>query len=257
VSTLRTGSERRCPRCGVLKLLLVRLHGDKGGPELCMQCALELQAHVQQKRESEARILNVFNLHSVFGESPPAGPHELNRELVDDILQLIHPDRQPPERTLLATRCTAELLALRRYTKPRSRPAPPPSSGDGSDVSPASETSKPSLDGPGYRDGSDPSRASNPTKPSRYPCLRCDGLAPFYYCTACRERWDADRAAEREKRRIRRRELREWRRQREPERHCVVCGAVLPWSLRHDAETCGAACRQRRYRARRRTGGGV
>jgi hypothetical protein len=45
---------------------------------------------------------------------------ELSRELLEDVIGLVHPDRHPAERSARATRVTADLLALRPHIKPLS-----------------------------------------------------------------------------------------------------------------------------------------
>ncbi len=212
---------RERPRCKRDRIL-VKLHGEGGGPEVCMECGLDLRTAAETRRKRDDEMVRW--LLSGFGSAGYATECELDTELLRDVLALTHPDQHPPERQELAHDVTARLTDLKRYVKP-----PPPKR----DASAAVQTFA----------------RSTPVTPS-YPCGACRGLAAIYYCDACRERWDAKRRerldADNAKRRTRRAERRQYR----PRIICGECDERFRPS-RADSRYCSAACRQKAYRARK------
>jgi hypothetical protein len=108
---------------------------------------------------------------------------ELTSELLTDVLKLVHPDHQPPERRELAQRVTQQLLALQPF------------------VFPAPKPKKSSPTPPRTADVTDKKACSVETfeKPSRYPCEKCAADVPYFYCATCRAEYDRRRKQENEK----------------------------------------------------------
>ena len=141
-----------CPKCGKVGLIMP-LHLDKGGPEMCLDCGMDWHAKDTRRRKfgrvlSKAARLYYANggrdAEQIVSMAPlaalgvrlgrrldPLGyaddaigveVGDITLELLNDVLQLVHPDHHPPEREALARRVTQNLLAM----KPLVFPAPPP-----------------------------------------------------------------------------------------------------------------------------------
>lgn len=203
--------------------LLVALHGDAGGPDVCPDCSSELLSSARRAEREQRDFLSSLG-GGLFGGGGSPGPAELDAELLTDVLSLTHPDRHPEERAKVATRVTAALTAMRPHAKRRPEPQP-------------RDESAPV----GHGGGGEPVTA--------YPCATCRHLRRVnLYCDPCRERWEADLEAVRERDRAYRRELRA--RRREARLAACECCAQYFKPARADARYCGNACRQRAYRQR-------
>ena len=235
-----------CAKCGRQRLL-VALHGNRGGPEVCIECSGELLTVAKERRRHADRmrrghenaLKDVLSRRAVedgaIAERMDASylAELLDDKVLEDLIHLAHPDRHPPARKAAATRATAALTAMRPFVRPH-RPPPP------RDVSA----------------GPIPAR-DRPAVTAPYPCDVCRYLyRPALYCGPCRERWqeirrrDADRVnARRRDRRAHDKQLRElnvgW-----AGTECEYCGGMFT-PKRKDARYCSPAHRQAAYRARR------
>lgn len=225
-----------CRKCGTYAQV-EPLHGEKGGPLLCISCCVDFHRRIAAQRKESQRFVD-----GLLGRRA-AKPGELHLELLEDAIRLTHPDRHPPERMALATRVTAELLALKPFVKPAVPDAP----------APASEVDVLGVVriGGKVRDTSKTDHAVNVSEASRYPCETCSLTTPWHYCSACEARWSADCKARRDRENTKQREYRARRRSRRlflraPVR-CGACGAGFK-GRREDAKYCSHACRQRAYR---------
>jgi hypothetical protein len=177
----------KCTSCGEGPLFLSPLHGEKGGPLMCVQCRLEWDQEDRKERKQKANLLEGFGFRvdrSVRDDDYCV----LTLELLDEAIALTHPDRHPPERRAQAERVTAELLALRPFTLPKPEPEPEPV---------VREPPSPLL------------------PPPDFPCETCFVTIPMYYCDACREIWEK---REWEKDEQERAKQREWYAQRKARR---------------------------------------
>jgi hypothetical protein len=250
--------------CAVCKKhdLVVPLHGDHGGPGVCLICSGKWHAEHGRRRRAGRIVIRALKAFEEAGGKPtdveklritalgsdlfcidPLGylagvantadeVIELTSELLDDAIGLSHPDCHPPERQDLALCTTQKLLAL----KPFVFPAPQPKK-------------------PIPRDGSITPRAAGAEKTLRtlYPCAECASTIPYFYCTQCKTEWEKRREAERAKLREQRRKQyanRKRRRRAWRERLCEICGTKLEDSRRADIRFCSSACRQKGHRAR-------
>ena len=209
-----------CAQCGS-RGLLVALHGDAGGPDVCLDCSTELLDTARKAGQRDRDSLSAIG-GGLFGGGRP-GPAELDAELLKELLSLTHPDRHPT-RAELATRVTAALTAMQPHVKPRPEPK--------------------------QRDESVPVAHGRVAEPvTEYPCATCRHLHWInLYCDPCRERWEADREAKRQRDRVYRRELRARRRAMRVG-ICESCAETFRPS-RADSRYCSNACRQRAYRRR-------
>ncbi len=114
-----------CAHCGG-DGLLVALHGDRGGPDVCIRCSSELLSGARKRKKSvDGGPFGGACLRSmIFGMKSIASEDELDAETLEEALKLTHPDRHPPERFEAANRVSAALTALRPYVKPREQPEP-------------------------------------------------------------------------------------------------------------------------------------
>lgn len=221
-----------CVRCGEGPPFLSPLHGDKGGPLMCVKCRLHWdQQHVKDLKQCPdwRRELHGVPGTNFWGSDDVT---YLTLELLQDAVALTHPDLHPPERAEKARRVTAELLALKPYTLPKPKPKPP---------SPVTDSIFPAAAG-----------LKEPLR-LKYPCAACFLTVPFYYCDACRSKYDDIQRRERERRNLRQRQRyarrKSLRRYRTPPTVCAGCGKQFNPG-RKDARFCSNACRQRAHRER-------
>jgi hypothetical protein len=232
--------------------LLVPLHGDRGGPLRCLLCAGEWNAR-HTRRQKWGRIIikamKMFekeggrwgdldklkvaasgllspNFFPGFEDTIGAEVGDITAELLDETLQLTHPDRHPLERRELAQRVTQELLALKPFVFPAPKPKPRPS------------------------DASVWSHAATAVSRNVYPCELCADEVPLFYCHPCRAEWEKRRQVELKREAAKRRERRARRRASQPPAKCAACGSNIAVSRRKDAKFCSPACRQRAHRER-------
>jgi hypothetical protein len=248
-----------CDRCGEASWLMP-LHGDKGGPLWCFMCAGARNAEHSRRRKwgriiikamkiylkegGQWNDLDKFKLHgSEFDyvilpgyEEDTIGAEvgDITAELLDDTLQLTHPDRHPPERRDLAKRTTQALLALKPFVFPAPKPEPAPVAAP-----------------PPPRDTSLKVADETFKKPSQtYPCELCADHAPYFYCDPCKAEWNKRYQLERERENGKQRKQyarRQWRRRALLPPVTCPCGAKIE-GKRKDARYCSAACRQRAHR---------
>jgi hypothetical protein len=222
-----------CADCG-REVLLVALHGDRGGPDVCLECAKRLLAPLKRKPIERARL-------AMHPWDEYATEFELDAELLREALSLTHPDRHPPERQARATRVTAALTKLRPYVLTRA----PLRNGS---VAPPVDA-KASADGDRKR--------VTPIVPICDTCLElfmADSGPTFlkYWCDKCRAWFEESRRQARDRDNARRRARRAERRQREA-RQCERTGCGRGFTpARSDARYCSNACRQAAHRERRR-----
>jgi len=217
-----------CSRCSVTSAstLVFRLHGEKGGPLVCPKCAEWIDRHYGKGKQAE-QLAALDQL----GIGPPgapvrARPGELTRELLDQAVQLTHPDRHGPEQLALATMVTAALTALRPYVR-----------------------SVPKVDAVASTTDARRYRFMSAEQPYRvtFPCRACFTLVPSYYCDECRREWEARQERERATEARKHREYRARKKARLPPQVCCVCGSKFR-GKRRDAKTCSAKCRVRLHR---------
>lgn len=224
----------QCCKCSRHGMLLYPLHGDKGGPLLCLTCGSDW--HVDQKRqERNQTLIRRLQFGEIFGEESIP---ELHKELLSEILQLTHPDRHPPERKEFAERVTAELTKLKPFVFPkRSRPKyeeplkPPPQL--------TKEEAEKKAERERWLDE------------NMYPCKLCKDIIPTYYCDRCKDRHEKEWEAKAEHQREQEKRWREnAKRRRELLRRpvqCIQCGTDFK-GKRKDAKFCSPACRQKAHR---------
>ncbi len=250
-----------CSRCGE-HTYVTPLHGDKGGPLFCPLCAGAWHAEHTKRRKWGRIIVKAMKAYEREGgsfrdfdtlklaamdfdvmhlEADTLGLEagDITTELLDDAIQLTHPDRHPPERHELAERVTQDLLALRPFVFPAPKPKAAPKS---------------ITDRDGFSKSADEHFTELLHKVSAYPCELCVNQMPYYYCTACRAEWDKRQQEKRERDNAKQRKWYAWRqhirRLRRQPTTCGVCGEKVE-AKRKDAKYCSAACRQRAHRQRR------
>ena len=256
-----------CPQCEQPNRSVGPLHGEKGGPMFCIQCAMKWHGKHGRKRKlgrvvvkaiqlffnagglpSDVKKLELRALEADLGWGHLLGiPDTIGRdvgditsELLRDTLRLTHPDHHPPERRDLATRVTRELRALEPCVFPAPKPEPIVSS-------------EPAPTRPGRRTP-DPVPSTKPA----YPCELCEDSYRSHYCTACRAELERRSEAKHD---LQRHKQRAWYRTRQERRmgwqrrQCAAPGCESKFKPpRTDAKYCSPACRQRAYRSRRVTG---
>lgn len=231
-----------CVRCAQPSLLVGPLHGERGGPLVCIPCGSKVFADIRRHERRVKLRERWFDLEmaNLTEREPSAAEDELCAETLEDALRLCHPDRHPPERREVADRVTRELLVLRPYVLPRAKPR------DVSVVVTPPEKREPVT-------SPDPSTAL--AKIPQYPCALCKHTVPMYYCAVCRARWEEiwvrKRETERQQAERDNARARERRAQRRAGRRWqwVGCGEVFR-PTRTDSRYCSRACRQRAYRER-------
>ncbi len=257
-----------CEKCDE-STALAPLHYENGGPLVCGRCAATFHATHARRQRAGRIVIKAMELYQRHGgawtdleklrlcagglgrewardivgyavEPLAAEVGDFSSELLDDALQLTHPDRHPAERQALAQRVTGALLALRPFTFPAPKPEPEPESPP--DAPP--------------RDGSAKVPDGDTGKPSRttYPCESCTDEAPYFYCDPCKREWDrrqeADLERERAKQRTQRARRRARRLARTPPVTCPGCGQAFT-PTRKDKRHCSPTCRQTALRQRR------
>jgi hypothetical protein len=214
----------RCQKRGCEQtLFLSHLHGDKGGPLMCVPCRLNWDKHDAENRAQAS----VFK-RALHGDDQAYRRPEityLTAELLQDILVLVHPDHQPRERAEIAQRVTSELLTLKPFIPPKPKPKPAPATA--------------MCQVPQQPDA----------KPLRinYPCSRCYATVPFFYCDMCRKKWDEIRQKERDWAALQQRKRRARRKAMRPPATCTTCHTKFK-GKRRDARFCSDACRQKAHR---------
>ncbi len=248
--------------CGMCDkpLPCVPLHGDKGGPLVCSFCAGKWHAKYTRRRRwgrIVAKALKAYlreggslgdltqiklaamdvHIAGFGGDTIGIEIGDITSELLADTLQLVHPDRHPPERQDIAKRVTQDLLALKPFTFPAPKPPKPHQRDESLNAQ--------------RRDVEDPLQFT-------YPCEDCALTVPYYYCTSCKAEWEKRRTKEHERRTARQREQyarrAKRRRMRRPSTKCGGCGEALSPECRKDAKYCSGACRQNALRQRKRQG---
>jgi hypothetical protein len=270
--TLET-THSNCANCREFNLLM-RLHGDKGGPFVCLLCKGKWHAEHGRRRNTGHVVIRAIKAFLAAGgrhadldklQKAAFGEHltqlginlfpdelmdelgylhgvakhsdeviELTSELLTEVLMLTHPDKHPPERQEQATRVTQKLMDLKPFVFPAPKPRPIA-------VSPGQP-----------RDASVKDRTATFEKLSRrtFPCSECASTVPYFYCDACRTEWNKRQQAKKDRLNAKQREW--YKRRQETEdlwkrpRHCP-CGTPLA-GKRKDARFCSNACKQRRYR---------
>jgi hypothetical protein len=223
----------KCSRWGCGSNVLVGpLHGTKGGPLLCIDCRFKWDEEDKRERRRKIDVVEGFGF-KIDGLKLDE-PCYLTTETLEDAIFLTHPDRHPVERKAIAERATKELLALRGYTRPRPAPKPAPTVTDN------------------QGDRGDTLKSRNALKP-KY-CEACFLTVPFYYCDACREKWEAEqrpiKEAERRKMDRQNERARQHRKKQRLDaighRKCPSCGTLFDG--RKDAKFCSSRCRQKAHR---------
>ena len=255
-----------CTECGKRRYLMP-LHGDKGGPLMCPICIGAWNAEHTKRRKWGRIVIKAMGMYlneggrwndldrlkmavGGYGWAASAlAPDYLNcdlaadvpditSDLLDDILQLVHPDRHPEVRGDLAKRVTQDLLLLKPFVFPAPKPEPEPS---------------------GTYSKQTPVEPEAPWK-KPYPCEICADVDTNYYCSDCK----AEQAKRIERNKAREEEARKAQNARNRSRYngrrgawletlpvpeCESCGEeFIPKRL--DAKYCSPACRQRAYRKR-------
>jgi hypothetical protein len=219
----------KCAR-GDGPLFLSPLHGAKGGPLMCVPCRLKWdQEYVQDLKRCPDWKRELYGIGDRVVSN--AEPTYLTMELLEAAVALTHPDRHPPERAESAKRVTAELLALKPYTRPKLKPKPPT----------ITDNKRPA--------------AAEQRKPLRfdYPCESGFLTVPWFYCDSCRKKYNEIKYRQRERRNHRQRERyrlrKSLRKFRKPTIVCGACGEEFK-PCRKDARFCSGACRQKAHRHR-------
>jgi hypothetical protein len=221
----RVSMNGKCEGCGETSWLLP-LYGERGGPLRCFMCAGEWNAKYTRRRKW-GRIaikamkgfqheggryddLDKLKLHAGVGgfgglvsrispgyeqeDNLGAELGDITSELLADVLQLVHPDKHPPERRELAKRVTQELLALKPFVFPAPKPKP------------VSEVSPPAHQTVAHK---------SEKQPEAYPCELCADQTPYHYCDPCKAEWEKRQREEHERERAKHRK---WYARRKAER---------------------------------------
>jgi hypothetical protein len=254
----------QCEACGE-DSFLIPLHGGKGGPLRCPLCVGKWNAEHGKRRRTGRIVIRALKAFfdaggkredvdklkldasdyfdiDTLGYLDGAGKFvegdiDLTSELLASVLQLTHPDHHPPERKVLAHTVTQQLLALKPFVFPATKPEPiePIDSDDVLD-----ET----LQRPARE------RAEKQDGPPRYPCSDCRDAFPEDYCDACRTEYERREQEEFDKRTSKQRaEYAERRKQLLAKRPSAVCVCGKKFKAkRADARYCSARCRQNTHR---------
>jgi hypothetical protein len=254
-----------CAKCKEHFSYLVPLHGDKGGAMCCLTCvgAWHAQHGVLRNRGRIAiRAMRSFRdaggsavdlnklvdtvIADGFLSFDPLGylhdiakgndeTIELTSELLTDVLTLIHPDHQPPERRELAQSITTRLLSIKPFVFPewkKKLESPPPWARRNTSMTNSDEDNKEVL--------------------QEYPCPTCRSTVPYFYCTACDAEWKRRKQEERERECAKNRHRYATKRQRQlqsmPARRCSGCCQLMAKERRRHIKYCSAACRIKAHR---------
>jgi hypothetical protein len=179
---------------------LIPLHGERGGPLRCFMCAGAWNAEHTKRRKWGRIVIKAIKMFlkeggqygdidklkleasaGGFRDFMPGGLFmagyadtigaevgDISSELLDDVLQLVHPDRHAVEQKAQATRVTQELLALRPFVFPAPKPQP------------IEEMPKPAAKPSSPRD------ADEDMRERPYPCELCSDTRPYFYCDTCK-----------------------------------------------------------------------
>jgi hypothetical protein len=188
-----------CAKCGTTGMLLVALHGDRGGPDVCLDCSATIHGEIGARRRERANDpWNPENLGSVFADKRYARRGQLDTELLKDLITLTHPDLHPQRREM-ATRVAARLTAMRPFVLP---PAPPPEPRNGSEASDSVDLGGPvteSCNG-SKKDHTEKCSGSVTTR-----CRECRGaLQEEFWCDQCRTEAEQERERSRRARTLER-----------------------------------------------------
>src|SRR5262245_59606472 len=194
-----------CEKCGKHELVS-SLHGERGGPLFCIPCGMQWHGEHGRRRRAGRIVIKAIKAYynaggnyddikklqlaasdlrlgfsfseitlGYKGDEIGAEIGDITSELLNDTLQLTHPDHQPPERLELAHHVTQELIALKPY------------------VFPAPKRDKPEpIITPTESDESFKGKGSNLKDPLRtsYPCEDCADAFPRYYCDPCKAEYE-------------------------------------------------------------------
>ena len=138
--------------------LLFPLHGEKGGPMVCLTCRGAWHAEHGKRRNRGRVVIRAIKTfidgggpikdivdklkfaaiaHDWFGDAADSLGYldsaakisdeiiEPTSELLNEAIALTHPDKHPPERREQATRVTQKLTELRPFVFPALQPKPP------------------------------------------------------------------------------------------------------------------------------------
>lgn len=217
----------QCRKCGGFNKLLYPLHGERGGPLMCLTCGTDWHVEKRRRDKNHQLVTRVLG-GGLIGDPIP----ELTSELLAEVLQLTHPDKHPPERKELAERVTAELTRLKPYTFPKPKPD------KAGPIIPPKRLTK--------EQQAETDEKARQAEENRYPCRTCSSEIPKYYCDRCRARWEEELEQQRENERQQARARRERRRMAKQTR----CHQCHQWMVgkRKDTKYCSPACRQKAHR---------
>jgi hypothetical protein len=240
---------------------LIPLHGGKGGPLRCPLCVGKWNAEHGRRRRTGRVVIRAMKaffdaggklndidrlkwsarcgdwgefgdqLGYMDGIAELDGAADLSSELLAEVLRLVHPDVQPPERQDLARHVTQQLLALQPFVFPAAKPKPvkPPE--------PISDNTWKAIDAK--------------MQSARYPCADCADTTPMNYCKTCKAEYDKRELEEAERNRAKWRatyaKRRQWTLAWRKDRTCPSCQKTFK-SKRNDARYCSARCRQKAHR---------
>jgi hypothetical protein len=255
----------QCAKCGKNEYLMP-LHGERGGPGVCITCLGAWHAEHGRKRNRGRIVLRAIKgfydaggkredllkldyvaigmglgffdrdydpLGFLAGIAKVADDEEveLTSELLNDTLSLVHPDKHPPERKEQARRVTAQLLALKPFVFPARKPKP---------IAPhLPRTGSAKY---GTQDLKEPVRQT-------YPCADCKSTIPYYYCDSCKTEHERRAKEKNDQLNAKQREWYQRRKERSMRllKTCPSCGGSLN-GKRKDARFCSDRCKQKERR---------
>jgi hypothetical protein len=110
-----------CFQCGG-KLLLVALHGDAGGPDVCLDCHASIFKSARDKQRTHDATLQTMLGGTLIPDR--LRPGELSLELCKRLIALLHPDRQLAVNHPEAATLVADLTPLLPHLRPKPKPKP-------------------------------------------------------------------------------------------------------------------------------------